>query len=227
MRTIATPGKAKNKHSPAINVQAFLDSSGLARSIQEYRKSAKIYSPGESSKHVMYIQKGAIKLSVFNEVGKEAVVAMLGAGDFFGEGGLAGQVVRLGTATALAHTTLLAIDRKEMIRKLHAEHAFSERFVANMLARNIRIEEDLIDQLFNGSEKRLARTLLLLLVQCDTEDELQPILVKISQGTLAGMIGTPRTRVNFFMNKFKRLGFIKNDGGLKIIASLLRSVLKD
>ena len=162
MKAIASSSKIRSKKNPAFNVQAFLDSAGVARRIVEFRKSEKIYSQGDSTKNVLYIQKGGIKLSVVNEVGKEAVVAMLGPGDFFGEGGMAGQPVRMGTATAIAPTTLLVIEKQEMIRVLHAEHAFSDRFVAYMLARNIRIEEDLIDQLFNSSEKRLARTLLLL-----------------------------------------------------------------
>jgi CRP-like cAMP-binding protein len=192
----------------------------------EYQKSDKIYSQGESTSDVLYIQKGEIKLSVVNEVGKEAVVAMLGPGDFFGEGGLAGQLVRVGTATATTPTTLLVIEKQEMIRVLHGEHAFSDRFVAYMLARNIRIEQDLIDQLFNSSEKRLARTLLLL-ARYGKQDEPQKVVAKISQETLAEMIGTTRSRVSFFMNKFKKLGFIKYNGGLHIDASLLSVVLHE
>src|ERR1700686_732224 len=152
----------KSTQERPFNVQAFLDSAGVARKVVEYRRSKKIHSQGDPATSVMYIQKGGVKLSVVNEVGKEAVVAILGPGDFFGEGGMAGQPVRMGTATAVTATTLLVIEKKEMIRMLHAEHAFSDRFVAYMLARNIRIEEDLVDQLFNSSEKRLARTLLLL-----------------------------------------------------------------
>jgi CRP-like cAMP-binding protein len=175
---------------------------------------------------VLYIQRGSVKLSVINEVGKEAVVAMLGPGDFFGEGGMAGQLVRMGTATAITPTTLLVIEKKEMVRVLHAEHAFSDRFVAYMIARNIRIEEDLVDQLFNSSEKRLARTLLLL-ARYGKQDKPQKMLPKVSQGTLAEMIGTTRPRVNFFMNKFKKLGFIGYDGGLHINVSLLNAVLHE
>src|ERR1700694_5816031 len=148
----------KDVKVPIFDAQAFLDSAGVARRIVEYRKSQKIYSQGEPAKNVLYIQEGGIKLSVVNEVGKEAVVAMLGPGDFFGEGSLAGQVVRIGTATAITPTTLLVIEKKEMVRVLHSEHAFSDRFVAYMLGRNIRIEQDLIDQLFNSSEKGRART---------------------------------------------------------------------
>ena len=226
MKTISTSSKIQSKKNPAFNAQAFLDSAGLARRIVEYRKSEKIYSQGESAKDVLYIQKGGIKLSVVNEVGKEAVVAMLGPGDFFGEGGLAGQLVRMGTATAITPTTLLVIEKKEMIRVLHAEHAFSDRFVAYMLARNIRIEQDLVDQLFNSSEKRLARTLLLL-ARYGQQDQPQKMVPKISQETLAEMIGTTRSRVNFFMNKFKKLGFIKYNGGLHIDTSLLSVVLHE
>src|SRR5579872_6156773 len=162
MKANASSNKVRSKKNPAFNAQAFLDSAGLARRIVEYQKSEKIYSQGESTNDVLYIQKGGIKLSVVNDVGKEAVVAMLGPGDFFGEGGLAGQLVRNGTATAITPTSLLVIEKKEMIRVLHSEHEFSDLFLSYMLTRNIRIEQDLIDQLFNSSEKRLARTLLLL-----------------------------------------------------------------
>jgi CRP/FNR family transcriptional regulator, cyclic AMP receptor protein len=216
----------KNAKVPIFDAQAFLNSAGLARRVVEYGRSEKIYSQGESAKDVLYIQKGGIKLSVVNAVGKEAVVAMLGPGDFFGEGGLAGQLVRMGTATAIAPTTLLVIEKKEMVRVLHTEHAFSDRFIAYMLARNVRIEQDLVDQLFNSSEKRLARTLLLL-ARYGKQDHPQKMVPKVSQGTLAEMIGTTRSRVNFFMNKFKKLGFIRYNGGLHIDASLLSVVLHD
>ena len=216
----------KNAKVPVFDAQAFLDSAGVARRIVEYRKSQKIYSQGEQAKNVLYIQKGRIKLSVVNEVGKEAVVALLGPGDFFGEGGIAGQAVRMGTATAITPTTLLVIEKKEMIRVLHAEPAFSDRFLAYMLSRNIRIEQDLVDQLFNSSEKRLARTLLLL-ARYGKQDQPQKMLPKVSQETLAEMIGTTRSRVNFFMNKFKKLGFIKYNGGLHINTSLLSVVLHE
>jgi CRP/FNR family transcriptional regulator, cyclic AMP receptor protein len=165
-------------------------------------------------------------MSVVNEAGKEAVFAILGPGDFFGEGCLARQSVRIGTATAITPTTLLVIEKKEMIRVLHAEHAFSDRFVSYMLSRNIRIEEDLVDQLFNSSEKRLARTLLLL-ARYGKESRPEKVIAKISQETLAEMIGTTRGRVNFFMNKFKRLGFIKYNGGLHVDSSLLSVVLHE
>jgi CRP/FNR family cyclic AMP-dependent transcriptional regulator len=198
----------------------------LARRIVEYRKSQKVYAQGDPATSVLYIQKGGIKLSVVNEVGKEAVVAMLAPGDFFGEGCLAGQTARMGTATAITPATLLVIEKQEMIRVIHAEHAFSDRFMTYMLSRNIRIEQDLIDQLFNSSEKRLARTLLLL-ARYGKEDQPQKMLPKVSQEMLAEMIGTTRSRVNFFMNKFRKLGFIKYNGGLHINTSLLSVILHE
>src|SRR5580700_2537707 len=178
----------------AFNAQAFLDSSGVSRRIVDFRKSQKIYSQGDPATSVFYIQNGGIKLSVVNEVGKEAIFAILGPGDFFGEGCLAGQSFRMGTATAITPTTLLVIEKNEMIRVLHAEQAFSDRFVSYMLSRNIRIEEDLVDQLFNSSEKRLARTLLLL-ARYGKKNQPEKVIAKISQETLAEMIGTTRGRV--------------------------------
>ena len=217
----------KNVKAPIFDAQAFLDSAGVARRIVEYGRSQRFYSQGDPATTVMYVQKGGVKLSVVNEVGKEAVVAMLGPGDFFGEGGMAGQSVRMGAATAITPTTVLVIEKEEMIRVLHAEHAFSDRFLSYMLSRNIRIEQDLVDQLFNSSEKRLARTLLLL-ARYGKEDRPQKMLPKVSQETLAEMIGTTRSRVNFFMNKFRKLSFIKyNKGGLHINTSLLSVVLHE
>ena len=212
--------------TPVFDAQAFLDSAGVARKVVEFQRNATIFTQGDPSNHVMYIQMGSVKLSVVNEVGKEAVVAMLGPGDFFGEGCLAGQKVYIGTATAVTPTTVLAIERSEMVRVLHSEHEFSDRFISFMLARNIRIEEDLVDQLFNSSEKRLARTLLLL-ARYGKEDNLQRVLPKVSQEMLAEMVGTTRSRVNFFMNKFRKLGFIKYNGGLQIDNSLLSVVLHE
>jgi CRP/FNR family cyclic AMP-dependent transcriptional regulator len=210
----------------AFNAQAFLDSAGVARNVKEFQTAEVIFSQGDEAKSVMYIQEGGVKLSVVNEVGKEAIVAILGPGDFFGEGCLAGQPVRMGKASAAARTTVLVIDKNEMLKVLHEQHALSDRFISFMLARNIRIEEDLVDQLFNSSEKRLARTLLLL-ARYGKEDRPQGVLPKISQETLAEMIGTTRSRVNFFMNKFRKLGFIKYNGGLQINTSLLSVVLHD
>jgi CRP/FNR family cyclic AMP-dependent transcriptional regulator len=211
---------------PVFDAQAFLDSAGVARSITEFKKKETVFSQGDPAKNVLYIQTGGVRLSVVNEAGKEAVVAVLGPGDFFGEGCLAGQPVRIGSATAITATTVLVIEKKEMIRVLHAEHAFSDRFISYVLSRNIRVEEDLVDQLFNSSEKRLARTLLLL-ARYGNEDKPQKLLPKISQEMLAEMVGTTRSRVNFFMNKFRKLGFIKYNGGLHIDTSLLSVVLHD
>ena len=192
-----------------------------------YRRSETIFSQGDAGDSVIYIQKGGVKLSVVSTAGREAIVAMLGPGDFFGEGGLAGQSVRMATATALTPTTALVIGKDEMIRVLHAEHALSDRFIAYMLSRNIRIEEDLIDQLFNSSEKRLARALLLL-ARYGKQDKPDRVLPRISQATLADMVGTTRSRVNVFLKKFKRLGFIEDGpAGLTINNSLLTVVLHD
>ncbi len=214
-------------HKPAtFDAQTFLDSAGLSRKVVEFRRRQTIYAQGDPSKNVLYIQQGTVKLCVVNETGKEAVVAMLGPGDFFGEGCLAGQPKRMGTAIAITPITALVIDKNEMIRVLHAEHAFSDRFISYMLSRNIRIEEDLVDQLFNSTEKRLARTLLLL-ARYGKDDRPQRVLPKISQETLAETIGTSRSRVNLFMNKFKKLGFIKYNGGLQINSSLLSVVLHE
>ena len=230
MRIIASPSNTKSKRKSTqrrpFDVQAFLDSAGVARRVVEYRRLQKIYSQGDPATSVMYVQKGGVKLSVVNEVGKEAVLAILGPDDFFGEGGMAGQSIRMGTATAITPTTLLVIEKTEMIRVLHDEHAFSDRFVSYMLSRNIRIEEDLIDQLFNSSEKRLARTLLLL-ARYGKEPQPQKMLPKVSQEMLAEMIGTTRSRVNFFMNKFRKLGFIHYNGGLQVHSSLLSVVLHE
>ena len=226
MEAIASSSRTTTKRKRIFNAQAYLASCGVARKVVEYRRSEKVYSQGDPATNVMYIQRGGVKLTVVNEVGKEAVVALLGPGDFFGEGCLAGQLVCMGTATAITPTTLLVIEKKEMIRVLHAEPEFSERFMAYMLARNIRIEQDLVDQLFNSSEKRLARTLLLL-ARYGKQDMPRIMLPKISQETLAEMIGTTRSRVNFFMNKFKRLGFIRYNGGLHVKRSLLSVVLHE
>jgi len=218
--------KLENAKVSVFDVQAFLNSAGLARKVVEYKGSQKIYSQGDPANRVMYIQKGGVKLSVVNEVGKEAVVAMLGPGDFFGEGCLAGQSICMATATAMSPTTVLVIARNEMIRVLHGEHEFSDRFIAYMLARNIRVEADLVDQLFNSTEKRLARTLLLL-ARYGGQNQPEKLLPKVSQEMLAEMIGTTRPRVNFFMNKFRKLGLIQYNGGLKVDKSLLSVVLHD
>ncbi len=207
-------------------MEQFLQSAGVARKVSEFERKQTIFSQGDSGKTVLYIQKGGVRLSVVNERGKEAVVAVLGTGDFFGEGCLAGQPLRIGTATAVTATTVMSIDRKEMSRVLHAEHEFSDRFIAHMLSRNIRVEEDLVDQLFNSSEKRLARTLLLL-AQYGRLEKPEKVLPKISQEMLAEMVGTTRSRVNFFMNKFRRLGLITYNGAIEVNSSLLSVVLHD
>ncbi len=214
------------KEKPAFDAQAFLDSAGVARKVVQYRGSRKVYTQGDPATAVMYIQEGSVKLSVVNEVGREAVVAILGPSDFFGEGCLAGQEIRMGTATAIEPSAVLVFEKSEMMRMLHAEPALSDRFISHMLSRNIRIEEDLIDQLFNSSEKRLARALLLL-ARYGKKTEAQKILPHVSQEILAEMIGTTRSRVNFFMNKFRKLGFIRYNGGLHVHSSLLTVVLHD
>jgi len=214
------------KRNGAFNARAFLESSGISRKIVDYERADAIFTQGDQCDHVMYIQKGAVKLSVLSKAGREAVVAMLGPGEFFGEGCLAGQPVRMGTATATIESTILLIDKTQMVRLLHKQHALSDRFIAHMLARNIRIEEDLIDQLFNSSEKRLARTLLLL-ARYGKHDKPVRAVPPISQATLAEMVGTTRSRVNFFMKKFQRLGFIDYADGLKVNNSLLTVVLHD
>ena len=220
-----SPKKA-NLKIPAFDLKLFLDSAGLGRKIAKFRGKETIFAQGDLAKNVLYIQEGGVKLTVVNEPGKEAVVAILGPGDFFGEGCLAGQSICMATATAVAPTTVLVIEKKEMIRVLHGEHQFSDRFIAYMLARNARVEEDLIDHLFNSSEKRLARTLLLL-ARYGKQDQPQKVIPKVSQEVLAEMIGTTRSRVNFFMNKFRKLGFINYDGEIHVNDSLLSVVLHD
>jgi CRP-like cAMP-binding protein len=216
----------KSKAKRVFNAQAFLESAGLARKIVDYRRADAIFTQGDPCQHVLYIQKGGVKLSVLSKAGREAVVAMLGPGEFFGEGCLAGQPVRMGSATATTDSTILLVDKDSMVRLLHRQHALSDRFIAHMLARNIRIEEDLIDQLFNSSEKRLARTLLLL-ARYGKHDKPVRAVPPVSQETLAEMVGTTRSRVNFFMKKFQRLGFIDYTNGLKVNNSLLTVVLHD
>ena len=215
-----------SKQKGTFNAQAFLDSAGVARTIVEYRRADVIFTQGDPCESVLYIQKGGVKLSVLSKTGREAVVAMLGPGDFFGEGCLAGQAVRMGSATAITDSTILLVDKAHMVRLLHKQHTLSDRFIAHMLARNIRIEEDLIDQLFNSSEKRLARTLLLL-ARFGKQDQPVRTIPSITQETLAEIVGTTRSRVNFFMKKFQRLGFIDYKDGLKVNNSLLTVVLHD
>ncbi len=203
----------------------YLKSTGPARRIVKYKEGETVFSQGDACTDVRFLQKGGIKLSVLSHIGKEAVVAMLTPGDFFGEGALAGQSVRIGTATAVIASSVLVIEKDAMARLLQNEPAFADRFLSYMLSRNIRIEADLVDQLFNSSEKRLARTLLLLARYGEANP--QRTLPKISQETLAEMIGATRSRVNFFMNKFRKLGLIEYNGNLKVNSSLLSVVLHD
>jgi CRP/FNR family transcriptional regulator, cyclic AMP receptor protein len=212
--------KRKSKAVSPFNVEKYLQSSGVARKEVEYRKRQTIFAQGDQCESVMYLQRGSVKLTITSTAGKEAVIAMLSAGDFFGEGCIAGQPMRTATAVAMESSSVLVIAKKEMIRVIHEEPEFSDRFVAHMLKRNVRVEEDLTDQLFNSSEKRLARTLLLV-ARYGKEEEPEKIVAK------AEMIGTTRSRVSFFMNKFRKLGYIKYNGGMQINSSLLRVVLRD
>jgi CRP-like cAMP-binding protein len=209
-----------------FDVEAFLRSAGVSQRTVRFATGMMVFAQGTPANCVFYVQDGGVKLSVLSSAGKEAVVAMLGPGDFFGEGCLAGQPVRMGTAKAVMKTTLLRIPKGDMVRMLHEHADFSDRFIAHMLTRNIRIEEDLVDQLFNSSEKRLARTLLLL-ARYGQEGSTPRVLPKLSQETLAEMVGTTRSRVNFFMNKFRKLGLIEYNGGLKVNSSLLSVVLHE
>jgi CRP/FNR family cyclic AMP-dependent transcriptional regulator len=215
-----------SKHKGTFNAQTFLHSAGADRTIAEYQRGDVIFTQGDPCESVLYIQKGGVKISVLSKPGREVVVATLGAGDFFGEGGLAGQPVRTGTATAITRSTILFVDQNDMVRLLHQEHAMSDWFIARMLVRNIRIEEDLVDQLFNSSEKRLARKLLLL-ARYSHQDTSGGVIPTISQEALAEMVGTTRSRVNFFLKKFQRLGFIDYTDGLKVNKSLLTVYLHE
>jgi CRP/FNR family transcriptional regulator, cyclic AMP receptor protein len=224
----AMAGGLKNldkSRTRAFDAQAYLDSAGIARKIVEYRRGEAVFAQGGACETVLYIQKGSVKLSVLSATGREAVVAILGAGDFFGEGCLVGQKVRRGSATAISPSTVLIIEKQRMVRLLHEQHAMSDRFIAHVLARNIRIEKDLIHQLFNSSEKRLARALLLIAGY--GKGKPKRVVPRMSQQTLADMVGTTRSRVNFFLNKFKRLGFIEYNGDLTIDSSLLDVILHD
>src|SRR6202049_1753600 len=226
MEAIASFSKTKSNKRHIFDAPAYLTSAGVVRKVVEYRKSEKAYAQGDPATHVLYIQQGGVKLTVVNPVGKEAVVAVLGPGDFFGEGCLASLSVRRETAAAFTPATVLAIQKSEMIRALHTKRAFSDRFISYMLSRNIHIEEDVVDHLFNSSEKRLARTLLQL-TRYGRQEEPQKMLPNVSQEMLGKMIGTTRARVNFFMTKFRKLGFIGYDGGLHINPSLLNVVLHE
>ena len=213
---------------PAFNPKSFLAKVGEGRSICRYRKSEIVFAQGDAADAVYYLQKGRAKVTVVSEQGKEAVVAILAADEFFGEGCLAGQAVRMGSATAVTPSAILHVSKASMVQLLHKQHEMSDRFISHMLTRNIRIEEDLVDQLFNSSEKRLARTLLLL-ARYGKQDKPIRMVPTISQETLSEMVGTTRSRVNFFLNKFRKMGFIEYEGErpIKINSSLLSVVLHD
>ena len=221
--------RTKIEHHEPFDTQAFMGSAGAARKVGEYESKVAVFTQGDPATSVLYIQKGGIKVTVVNEAGKEAVVAILGPGDFVGERCLAGQSLRVNTATTIMTSTILVLQKQEMIRVLHAERTLSERFIKHLLSRNMQVEEDQIDQLFNSSEKRLARTLLLL-AHYGKQDKPEQLVPNVSQEMLAEMIGTTRSRVNFFMNKFRRRGFIEYGDkvrGLRINKSLLDVVLHD
>jgi CRP/FNR family cyclic AMP-dependent transcriptional regulator len=214
------------KKKVRFNLEKYLATAGIAKKIVTYLEGETIFSQGGPCDSVMYLQQGEVKLTITSPHGKEAVIALLYSGDFLGEGSIAGQSFRAATATALESTIALVIDKQEMIRVLHEEHEFSDRFVSHMLKRNVRVEEDLTDQLFNSTEKRLARILLLVARYGKTELP-EKVVAKISQETLAEMVGTTRSRVSVFMNKFRKLGYIKYNGGLHINGSLLRVILHE
>jgi len=217
--------RALNRNLP-FSPKTLLVKVGEGGSVTSFRRKQVIFSQGDPADAVFYVQKGRLKLTVVSKQGKEAVVALLGPAEFFGEGCLAGQPVRMSTATADEDTTVLRLPKKAMIRLLHGDPKFSGLFTAHLLSRNVRFEEDLVDQLFNSSEKRLAR-ILLLLAHFGKEGKQEPVIPKISQETLAGMVGTTRSRVSHFMNKFRKLGFLDYNGGMSVHSSLLNVVLHD
>ena len=214
------------KRPPSFNPKSFLAKIGEGRSIHAYRREQIVFSQGDPADAVFYIQKGKAKVTVVSEQGKEAVVAILGPNDFFGKGCLAGQGPRIATVATLTKSVIVRLEKAAIVRVIHQEPAFSEMFIAHLLGRSIRVEADLVDQLFNSSEKRLAR-LLLLLANFGKEGKPEPIIAKISQETLAEMIGTTRSRVSFFMNKFRKLGFIDYNGHIEVHSSLLNAVLHE
>jgi CRP-like cAMP-binding protein len=216
----------ESKGKPPFDPKAFLATVNGGRSISNYRENQEVFSQGDPADAVFYIQEGSVKVCVISEQGKEAVVAIQGKGDFFGEGCLTGQPLRLATVVALTKSVIMRLDKASIVRVLHDEPTFSAMFMSFLLTRNARVEEDLVDQLFNSSEKRLAR-LLLLMANFGKEGRPEAIIPKISQETLAEMIGTTRSRVNFFMNKFRKLGFIEYNGHLEVHTSLLNMVLRE
>jgi CRP/FNR family cyclic AMP-dependent transcriptional regulator len=217
---------AVTDRTPQFDRRSFLEDTEIVWTLADFRANTLIYRQGDPADSVMYLQKGRVKLSVVSAGGKEAVVGVLGRGDFFGEGCLAGQPMRMGSVTAMTATTVLTVEKAQMTRLLHEQQELSDLFIAYMLARNIRIEEDLVDQLFNRSEKRLARILLLLARYGKAQGDYR-VIPKVSQVVLAEMVGTTRSRVNFFMNKFRRLGFIEYNGELKVRDALMSVVLHE
>jgi CRP/FNR family transcriptional regulator, cyclic AMP receptor protein len=216
----------KLKKTPPFNVERYLSNAGVSRKVVKFKKGEVIFSQDDPCDDVLYIQSGNVKLTIVNAQGKEAVIALLGPGDFLGEGCIIGNPIRLATATAMTPLEATLIKKKEMMRVLHDEQEFAGKFIHYMLQRNIKIEADLVDQLFNSSEKRLARALLIL-ARYGKAGEPETVVGKISQETLAELVGTTRSRVNFFMNKFRKLGFIHYNGGLQVHSSLLNVVLHD
>lgn len=217
---------ARAKKGPDFDPDSFLATIGEGRKIVTAPKKQTIYAQGDAADSVFYVQKGKVRLTVVSQTGKEATIGILNEGNFFGEGAIAGQLIRMGSASAMTDCELMRVDKKAMMSALHQGHAFSDIFVAYLLARNIRFEEDLVDQLFNSSEKRLARVLLLL-AHFGKEGTPETVIPKINQETLAEMVGTTRSRVSFFMNRFRKLGFIHYNGGLQVHSSLLNIVLHD
>jgi len=216
----------KRKTKARIDPKALLATVGAGKTARDYQKNQAIFAQGERAEVVFFVERGKVKLTVLSRQGKQAVIAILGPGNFFGEGCLAGQPLRMSTATAMTDTAIVALPKQATIRALHEDAAFSETFTTYLLSRNIRFEEDLVDQLFNSSEKRLAR-ILLLLANFGKEGRPEPVVPKVSQEMLAEMVGTTRSRVSFFMNKFRKLGFIEYNGGLEVHSSLLHVVLHD
>jgi CRP-like cAMP-binding protein len=225
IRVIRGPAMKRQAKLP-FDPKVFLSKVNGGRAISDYRKDQIVYRQGDPADSAFFIQSGKVKKTVVSEQGKEAVVALLGTGDFFGEGCLTGQTLRLGTVRAMTESVIVRITKADILRVIHEEPAFAELFIAHLLARNSRVEADLVDQLFNSSEKRLAR-LLLLLANFGKEGQPMPVIAKISQETLAEMIGTTRSRVSFFMNKFRELGFVKYNGHIEVHSSLLDVVLRD
>ncbi len=218
---------AKKKHARAFDAKSFLETAGLGKRVVTYARGDVVFSQGDPCDSVMYVQTGGIQLTVVSQSGREAVIATLSPGEFLGEGALAGHPVRLATARATMGSTVMIVPKRQMIRLLHTQRGFSDRFIAHMLERNARLEADLIDQLFNSSEKRLARTLLLL-ARFGKNNTPQRVLPAVSQETLAEMIGTTRSRVNFFLNRFRKLGFIGYDaGGLTVNPALISIIVHD